>query len=195
MNNSTFILSAFICLFLISCSSDSDYEVTVNSNNQIGKVSGGGTFGHAKDCTVSAYSENNDEAVFSGWYINEQLVSYIPDYTFSVVSHTDLEARFTPPEQSQDFTGKIAWQGVRDAQVVSYTFFYPLSIKAGESVTIDYTQSLSVTNSITCKSTLGTISIDTGKKQLYFSSESKGPAIISLSGNTSLICNFCITVR
>ena len=72
---------------------------------------------------------------------------------------------------------------------------YPLSINAGESITIDYTQSLSVTNTITCKSTIGNISIDTDKKQLYFSSESKGMAVITLSGNSSLTSNFCITVR
>ena len=185
-----------LSLFFISCSTESeDFEVTVTANNQLGKVSGSGIYGFKKDCTVNAYSENNDEYVFSGWYVNEQILSYIPNYTFEVTSDISLEARFTTPDKFQNFTGQIAWQGVRDAKVITYNFSYPLSVNAGESITINYTQDKSFSNDIRCESTIGNVSIDVSKKQLYFSSEEKGIAIITLAGNTSLMSKFCITVR
>jgi hypothetical protein len=189
------VILILLSSFIMSCSSeDFEYEVTVNSNHQLGKVSGDGIYGHAKVCTVSAYSENNDEIIFSGWYINEQLVSYVPDYTFQVVSNTNLEARFVTPDKFQDFTGQIAWTGVRDAQVITYKFSYPLSANVGEKITINYKENLSVYK-FDCKSTIGSIEVDSNKKQLYFSPDNKGIAIITLSGNTSLECKFCITVR
>lgn len=188
MKTSKIIYSILLCLFFISCSSDKEYyEVKVNSNHQLGKVSGEGIYRMYKDCTVTAYSENNEEVVFSGWYNNNKIVSYVPGYTFEVLNDNVLEARFTTPDKIQDFEGQIAWQGVRDARVITYTFSYPFSINAGENITIDYTQNLSVTNSITCKSTIGNINIDTANRQFYFSSEEKGVAIITLSGNTSLM--------
>lgn len=185
-----------LSLFFISCSTESeDFEVTVTANNQLGKVSGSGIYGFKKDCTVNAYSENNDEYVFSGWYVNEQILSYTPNYTFEVTSDISLEARFTTPDKFQNFTGQIAWQGVRDAQVITYNFSYPLSVNVGESITIDYTQDKSFSNDIRCESTIGNVSIDVSKKQLSFSSEEKGIAIITLAGNTSLMSKFCITIR
>lgn len=68
-------------------------------------------------------------------------------------------------------------------------------MNAGESITINYTQDKSFSNDIRCESTIGNVSIDVSKKQLYFSSEEKGIAIITLAGNTSLMSKFCITVR
>jgi len=61
-----------------------------------GKVSGGGTLNYGSSCTVTA--SENGAYTFSGWYENGTKVSSLPDYTFTVTSDRNLEARFTPDD-------------------------------------------------------------------------------------------------
>ncbi len=71
---------------------DDAYEVTLSRNNDLGTVSGGGSFGFEHFAQVEATPLEN--VTFLGWYQNGSLVSSDPVYRFSVREDTSLEARF-----------------------------------------------------------------------------------------------------
>lgn len=69
----------------VSCSVVSDVGIG-------GTVSGNGTYTKGQLCTVTATV--NDEYIFDGWYIGNELVSKNLSYSFSVSSDVHLEAHF-----------------------------------------------------------------------------------------------------
>jgi subtilisin family serine protease len=86
----------FNAYYAMSCPTSiggESYEVTVTPVPAVGgTVTGSGTYINGFPCTVTA--TENDGFAFTGWTINDQVVSTTPEYTFRVTNDVTVEGNF-----------------------------------------------------------------------------------------------------
>ena len=71
------------------------YTVTVNASEG-GSTTGAGTYEYGSTATLTATP--NGDHIFSGWYVNNELVSNQNPYSLKIATNTILEAKFSPKQ-------------------------------------------------------------------------------------------------
>lgn len=79
------------------------YEITVSSDpEEAGTVSGGGVYNYGDNVTISFTA--NPDYVFTGWYVDDELLSDESTYTFMAESDMDIVAKGIPNGVADNIT-------------------------------------------------------------------------------------------